>query len=204
MNANEDFNMDDCHDALDCVNRAAKLAFENDTELESKCEAFTGKIFFKGLVKLVKAKLHLTNCVRLAATLAPKDVSQEAWHMLAVKQLQEVRDILLKEENEKLAAADKPFLDMIRNDLDKITSEVKKGCRSFLEFVNNNYVPVDRKIDLTEEKLKDGELRRTMIRLFLPIFHPDKNIDEPKQIQLLRQEITKRINVFNEEMKGIK
>ena len=77
--------MDDCHDALDCVNRAAKLAFENDTELESKCEAFTGKIFFKGLVKLAKAKLHLTNCVRLAATLAPKDVSQEAWHMLAVK-----------------------------------------------------------------------------------------------------------------------
>jgi len=75
LNANEDFNMDDCHDALDCVNRAAKLAFEKDTELESKCEAFTGKIFFRGLIRLVKAKLHLTNCVRLAATLTPKDVT---------------------------------------------------------------------------------------------------------------------------------
>jgi len=85
-----------------------------------------------------------------------------------------------------LAAADKPFLDMIKDDLDKIAKEVKKGCRSFLEFINDNYVPVDRKIELTEEKLKDGELRRTMIRLFLPIFHPDKNTEEEKQIQLLR------------------
>ena len=72
--------MDDCTDALDCLSRAAKLAFEKDTELEAKCEAFTGKIFYKGLVNIKKAKLHLTNAIRLAVTLLPKDVSGEAWH----------------------------------------------------------------------------------------------------------------------------
>ena len=45
---------------------------------------------------------------------------------------------------------------MIKDDLEKITNEVKKGCKSFLEFINENYVPVDKKIELTEEKLKDG------------------------------------------------
>ena len=35
LNNYEVLNMDDCTDALDCVNRAAKLAFEHDTELES-------------------------------------------------------------------------------------------------------------------------------------------------------------------------
>ena len=52
INNHEEFNMDDCTDALDCLNRAAKLAFERDTELEAKCEAFAGKIFYKGLVNL--------------------------------------------------------------------------------------------------------------------------------------------------------
>ena len=52
INVHENFDMDDCHDALDCLNRAAKLAFEKSTELESKCEAYTGKIFYKGLVNL--------------------------------------------------------------------------------------------------------------------------------------------------------
>ena len=44
--------MDDCTDALDCCNSAAKLAFERDTELEAQCEAFAGKMFYKGLVNL--------------------------------------------------------------------------------------------------------------------------------------------------------
>ena len=80
INNYEALNMDDVTDALDCLNRAAKLAFEKDTELEAKCEAFSGKIFYKGLVNIKKAKLHLTNAIRLSVTLLPKDVSGEAWH----------------------------------------------------------------------------------------------------------------------------
>ena len=80
INNYEALNMDDCTDALDCINRAAKLAFEKDTELEAKCEAFTGKIFYKGLVNIQKAKKHLTDCIRLSVTLLPKDVSGEPWH----------------------------------------------------------------------------------------------------------------------------
>ena len=136
LNANEDFNMDDCHDALDCLNRAAKLAFEKETELEAKCEALTGKIFYKGLVNLEKAKLHLTNASRLAVVLYPKDVSQEAWYQIAVKHLQEIRDLLIKQEQDKEAVDAKPFYDMIKDDLDKIKLEVKKGCKAFLQFIN--------------------------------------------------------------------
>ena len=72
--------MDDCTDALDCCNSAAKLAFGRDTELEAQCEALTGRMFYKGLVNLKKAKYHLTNAIRLSLTLMPKDVSNEYWH----------------------------------------------------------------------------------------------------------------------------
>ena len=83
--------MDDCTDALDCCNRAAKIVFGFDTELEAECEAFAGKIYYKGLVNLQKAKTHLTNAIRLSLTLLPKDVTTEGWHKLATKYLQEVR-----------------------------------------------------------------------------------------------------------------
>ena len=65
----ENFCMGECTDALDCCNRAAKLAFEKDTELEARCEAFAGKIHFKGLLNYEKAKRHLSNAINLSFTL---------------------------------------------------------------------------------------------------------------------------------------
>ena len=90
----EELDMEDCTSALDCVNHAVKLTFERDTEVEAQCEAFAGKIYYKGLVNLIKAKFHLTNCVKLSQLLKPKDVSQEAWYLKASKLLQEIRDKL--------------------------------------------------------------------------------------------------------------
>ena len=49
---------------------------------------------------------------------------------------------------------------------------------------------------LTEDKLK-----RLMSTRFALIYHPDKNVNEPRQIQILRAEIMKLINVFVEEYK---
>ena len=75
--------MDVIYDAIDCCGNAQKIAFENqDTELEVRCEAFLGKIFYMGLKKLDKAKRHLSNTVRLEFTLRPKDCSAEPWFQL--------------------------------------------------------------------------------------------------------------------------
>ena len=123
LNSHEEFNMDDCSDSIDCLTRASKLAFEKDTELEAKCEAFVGKIYYKGLVNLKKAKLHLFNALRLALTLHPKDVSGEAWHQLATKQLQEIREKIQKDEQEKIDAEKKKYMDMIKEDLTKIEAQ---------------------------------------------------------------------------------
>ena len=194
--------MDECTDALDCCNTAAKLSFEKDTELEAKCEAFAGKIYYKGLVNIKKAKHHLTNAIKLSLTLLPKDVSNEPWHQLAVKHLQEVRERLLKEEQERTAAENKPYLDALKEDFEKLEAEVKKGCKEFLTYINDNYVPAEKKIDLKEEMTKESQLKKTMIKSFVPIFHPDKNVNEEKKIQLLREEICKHINNFVEQFKG--
>ena len=193
--------MDDCTSALDCCNNAAKLAFEKDTEVEAQCEAFAGKIYYKGLVNITKAKFHFTNCVKLSQVLKPKDVSQEPWYLLAAKLLQEIRDKLQKIEQERIDAENKPYLDALQPDFERIKTESKKDCKEFLKFVNDSYSPEGTKVDLTEEMLKENQLKRTILRQFIPRFHPDKNVNEDKKTKLLREEICKYLNNLNEQFK---
>ena len=76
----EHFDMDSVMDALDCYNRSSKLAFEIDTEIEAIAEALLGKILFKGLKSLDKARRHLADAVRLAPLLYPKVATEEPWY----------------------------------------------------------------------------------------------------------------------------
>ena len=72
--------MDMLYDAIDNCNNAQKIAFDSqDTELETRCEAFVGKILYLGLKKLQKAKKHLSNAVRLENTLRPRNCSGIEW-----------------------------------------------------------------------------------------------------------------------------
>jgi peptide methionine sulfoxide reductase MsrB len=58
--------VDQVYDAIDCCTNAQKIAFElKDTELEVRCEAFLGKIFYKGLKDNSRAKRHFMNTIRL-------------------------------------------------------------------------------------------------------------------------------------------
>ena len=106
----------------------------------------------------------------------------------------------MAEEAEK-DRADKPFRDMIIEDLNKVKEEAKKGCVSFLKYINENYIPAERKLTLTDEMLSEDKLKRLMTTRFSLIFHPDKNVSEPRQIQILREEIMSKINIFVEEYK---
>ena len=98
-------------------------------------------------------------------------------------------------------AENQQYLDLIVEDLAKLKSEHTKGPAAFLKFVNENYSPADKKIELTEEMLTDGNLKRTMTIKFSKVFHPDKQVNEEKKIQVLRAEIMKMINQFVEMFK---
>lgn len=93
-------------------------------------------------------------------------------------------------------------MDMIAEDLTKLRAEQAKDCASFLRFLNENYVPTEKKIELTDEMLNEQNLKRTMVVKFSRIFHPDRQVNEEKKIQVLRQEIMKMINQFIEQFKG--
>jgi len=49
--------------------------------------------------------------------------------------------------------------------------------------------------------LSHDKLKRTITTKFSIIFHPDKNVNEPRQIQILREEIMRFLNIFLEELK---
>ena len=73
--------MDLVYEALDSINMAGKTTFGIDTELEALSEGFIGKIHYLGLKNLERAKTHLTNCIRLALTLAPRPVENLLWYI---------------------------------------------------------------------------------------------------------------------------
>ena len=67
-----------------------------------------------------------------------------------------MRDKLLKDEQEKITAENKPYIDALKEDFEKLKKEAKKGCKEFLAFVNDAYAPEGKRINLTEESLKEN------------------------------------------------
>lgn len=81
----ENLNVDEVYDAIDKLNMASKIAFNQaDIELEAYCEASLGEILHKGLRKDSKAMTHFHNMVRLAISRRPKDLTLEKWYRSAV------------------------------------------------------------------------------------------------------------------------
>ena len=71
---------------------------------------------------------------------------------------------------------------MIIEDLRKVRKEAEKSCKEFLKFINENYMPAEKKLTLTDEMLKDSNLTSLMRTKFAIVFSPDKNVNEPKQV----------------------
>ena len=96
-----------------------------------------------------------------------------------------------------------PFLEMWAEDLRKLKEEQKKGAQTFLKYILENYVPEDKKFELTEEMLNEGQVKRTITIKFSRIFHPDRNVNEERKVQVLRQEIMKHLSSFIEEYRCV-
>ena len=120
--------------------------------------------------------------IRLAESLKPRDVSREPWFVEAKNRLEQIREEQRLNEEAQKDKADAPFREMIKEDLQKIKVQVDKGIKPFLKFVNEHYTPASKKIELTEEMLAFENLKKTITIKFTRVFHPDKNVNEPRQI----------------------
>ena len=47
---------------------------------------------------------------------------------------------------------------MIVEDLNKVKEEAKKGCVTFLKYINENYIPAERKLTLTDDMLSEDKM----------------------------------------------
>jgi hypothetical protein len=163
-------------DALDCYNSAARCASQVDVELEVECEAALGKIYYKVLKRLEKAKFHYSNCVRLANIIyrPDKPITEEAWYQRVIKCLGEVRAALLKKEAEEEEAANKKYMDEIKDEMDIIHNERKKSKKDlFLHLMEKHLPEGAEKVDLSEEHLTENKMKKTVLKM-IRIFHPDK------------------------------
>lgn len=197
----ENLNMDEVYDAMDHFSSASKMAFEHDDmELEARCEAWLGKLYNNSLKKESKAMTHFNNMIRLSNALKPKDITKESWFTAAQSELKAIQEKRQLEEEAAKDKADAPFREMIKDDLAKISAEKKKDCATFLKFINENYMPGGKKFTLTDEQLKSDKIKSSLKKFFIK-FHPDKQVNEPRQIQILREEIMRVLNTWNESLK---
>ena len=90
---------------------------------------------------------------------------------------------------------------MITEDLASVKTESQEGCVHFLKYVNEHFAPAEKKLTLTDAMLTEDKLKRTIQTKFSLIFHPDKSVNEARQIQILRESIMKVLNIFVEEYK---
>lgn len=88
---------------------------------------------------------------------------------------------------------------MWAEDLRKLKEEQAKGAQSFLKYLLANYVPEDKKFELTDAMLSEGAIKRTITIKYSRIFHPDRNVNEERKVQVLRAEIMKHLSSFIEE-----
>lgn len=70
----------------------------------------------------------------------------------------------------------------MKADLEKVRAEAKKDCVTFLKFINEKYSPVAKKLTITDDMVTEDKLKRLMKTKFSPVFHPDKNVNEPREI----------------------
>ena len=105
---------------------------------------------------------HYNNIVRLANSLRPRDVTREPWFVEAKKALDSIREKRRLDEEASKDKADKPFREMITEDLAKVKTESQKGCVHFLKYVNEHYAPAAKKLTLTDAMLSEDKLKRTI------------------------------------------
>ena len=71
---------------------------------------------------------------------------------------------------------------MLATDLTKLRTEKTKGASSFLKFLLQNYVPEEKKFELTDAMLNEGQIKRTITLKYSRIFHPDRNRNEERKV----------------------
>ena len=177
----EDFEVGIVHDALDCFNSASKIAEGKDFETEAIAEALAGKVHYKCLKNLPKARDRLYNAMRLSNMMTYTNVQEKSWYQLASKQYQEVRDQLAREGSKVQDEERQKILDEIKGEVKAIEAARKKGTKPLLEFLNEKYLkPADKEVPLGEEALKESKIKSTILK-FTREFHPDKQVNKPRK-----------------------
>ena len=87
-------------------------------------------------MKESKAMSHYNSVMRLAISLKPRDVSQEPWFKLAKTNLEAIREKRRLDEEATQDRQDAPFRKLINEDIKRVKEEEKKGCKSFLKYIN--------------------------------------------------------------------
>ncbi|KAH9261853.1 hypothetical protein BASA81_000509 [Batrachochytrium salamandrivorans] len=191
----EQFQMHSAFEGLDHFKAAARLASGKDLVSEAEAMSWCATFYNVVLHDFERAKKAARCSLELATSCFPQDFTNKRWYKSVV-------DIVKREQAKTTRAEEserEPFLAHWKNEIAEIDVKASESWQALMQHVYSKFPPGNA---MFEGELKAENGKRALIKAILH-FHPDKVEDKTnRSVQILHEEITKRLTAAYEMFKA--
>ena len=194
----EIINFDFIWDLVDMFKQCTLLVREQDLEQEAIGLSRLGKVFDELLKLPDKAKGYYKRSFHLATALFPRTFNTKDWYRDCSQAVEGYQKEVVQREEIKWQEERKPFIKVLKPELDDLTKAFEKGYVMLLKHVYSKHPPKN-----TDHTLVDDGKTKKAVKMALMHYHTDKlNKEEDMKWYVLCEEICKMLTQKYEQLKG--
>ena len=194
----ENISFDFIWDLVDMFKQCTLLVREQDLEQEAIGLSRLGKVFDELLKLPDKAKGYYKRSFHLATALFPRTFNTKDWYQDCSQAVERYQKEIIQREEFKWQEERKPFIKVLKPELDGLTKAFDKGYVMFLKYVYSNHPPKNPEHTLID----DGKTKKA-VKMALMHYHTDKlSKEEDMKWYVLCEEICKMLTQKYEQLKG--
>ncbi len=183
----EDLDLESVRLAIDDYRQCLILVRENDIELEAMAYAYLANVYGKVLLLHERADDLGKTCMTLAAALMPRNLETAIWFVecgLGCK----VPPREGTKRSTKTMTEIQPYLDDLKDELEKMKTESEMSAESFLEFLYKTHPPAkeEHRVKLVYKGQQPDAVKKDLQKVIIH-YHPDKNLNPKKYHGVVRR-----------------
>ena len=194
----ESINFDFIWDLVDMFKQCTLLVREQDLEQEAIGLSRLGKVFDELLKLPDKAKGYYKQSFHLATALFPRIFNTKDWYQDCSQAVERYQKEIVQREEIKWQEQRKPFITVLKPELDDLGKAFEKGYVMLLKHVYSKHPPKNPDHTLVD----DGKTKKA-VKMALVHYHTDRqNKEEDMKWYVLCEEICKLLTQKYEQLKG--
>ena len=194
----ETINFDFIWDLVDMFKQCTLLVREQDLEQEAIGLSRLGKVFDELLKLPDKAKGYYRRSFHIATALFPRTFNTKDWYQDCSQAVERYQKEVVQREEYKWQEERKPFITVLKPELDDLTKAFEEGYVMLLKHVYSKHPPKNPDHTLVD----DGKTKKA-VKMALMHYHTDKqNKEEDMKWYVLCEEICKMLTQKYEQLKG--